>query len=102
MPFIFNSVFPAWVVWLLAIEAVLVGVGFVILWTRKTGMSFKATLIGWLACTVLLFAVSLAFIFVFLPIIAALLAALVAVLLFALVASLFVFVVSLFRRKSGA
>ena len=99
MPFIFNSVFPAWVVWLLAIEAVLVGVGFVILWTRKTGMSFKATLIGWLACTVLLFAVTLVLIYVVVPIIAVLLAvllaALVVVLLFALVASLF-------RRKSGA
>lgn len=95
MPFIFNSVFPAWVVWLLAIEAVLVGVGFVILWTRKTDMSFKGTLIGWLACTVLLFAVTLVLIYVVLPIIAVLLAVLVVVLLFALVASLF-------RRKSGA
>lgn len=95
MPFIFGSVFPAWVVWLLAIESVLVGVGFVILWTRKTDMSFKATLIGWLACTILLFSVTLVLIYVILPIIAVLLAALVAVLLFALVASLF-------RRKSGA
>ena len=102
MPFIFGSVFPAWVVWLLAIESVLVGVGFVILWTRKTDMSFKATLIGWLACTILLFAATLFFIYVILPIIAVLLAALVVVLLLALIAYLIVRVLSLFRRKSGA
>lgn len=95
MPLIFGSIFPAWVVWLLAIESVLVGVGFVILWTRKADMSFKMTLAGWLFCTVVLFGVTLVFIYVILPIIAVLLAALVAVLLFALV-------VSLFRRKSGA
>ena len=95
MPFIFDSVFPNWVVWLLTIEAVLVGIGFVVLWARRSGMSFKLMLAGWLGGTVLLFAVTLVLIYIILPIVAVLLGALIVVLLLALIASLF-------RRKSDA
>ena len=95
MPFIFNSVFPTWVVWILMIESALVGVAFVILWARSKSMSFKVMLAGWIGATVLLFAFTLVVIYIIFPIVAVLLVTLVGVLLLALIASLF-------RRKSNA
>ena len=94
MPFIFNSVFPDWVVWVLTVESAVVGIAAVVMWARSPSLSFKLMLAGWFGATMVLFGFTLVVIYIVWPIVAVMVITLVGVLIVAAVASIF-------RRKSA-
>ena len=93
MPFIFNSVFHDWVVWVLTAESALIGIAAVVAWARTPNLSFKLMLAGWFVATIVVFGFTLVLVYLIFPIVAVMLITLGGVLVLALVASFF-------RRKS--
>lgn len=86
MPLALPSVFPDWVLWILTIEAALVGVAFVAAWFRNQNWSLAGMVAGWIAVTALVFAFTLVLVFIVIPILAVLIVVVIGVLLLAAIA----------------
>ena len=89
MSFIVDTIIPGWVAWLMTVEATLVGIGFVAMWARIPRMSLTMLFGGWLAATMLVFAITLAVIYILVPVAVSLAVSLIVIVALVLIVSIF-------------